>query len=83
MNAEKIALRDRIRARGEEIVDRMFHLAFKGKDEAVQCAALCDLFDGGRGRPAQPHDGDGEGGPITFNVITSSPLWRRLTSNWI
>lgn len=73
MNAEKIALRDRIRAREEEIVSHMFHLAFHGESESVQLGALHGLFDRGWGRPVQPHDGDGEGGPITFLVNTGVP----------
>jgi hypothetical protein len=73
MNTEKIALRDRIRLREKEIVDHMFYLAFHGESEAVQLGALHGLFDRGWGRPVQPHDGDGQGGPITFSIITGVP----------
>jgi hypothetical protein len=31
------------------------------------------LFDRGRGKPVQPHDGDGQGGRITFLVNTGVP----------
>ena len=51
----------------------MFYLAFQGESEAVQLGALHGLFDRGWGRPVQPHDGDGQGGPITFSIITGVP----------
>jgi hypothetical protein len=68
MNTEKIALRDRIRLREKEIVDHMFYLACHGESEAVQLGALHGLFDRGWGRPVQPHDGDGQGGPVNTGV---------------
>jgi hypothetical protein len=71
MNADKIALRDRVLGREEEMVTRLFHLAFHAESEAAQCAALRDLFDHAFGRPPQPCDGDGQGGPI--RVITRVP----------
>ena len=73
MNTEKIALRDRIRLREKEIVDHMFHLAFHGDSQAVQLGAMHGLLDRGWGRPVQPHDGDGQGGPMTLMVYTGVP----------
>ncbi len=37
---------------------------------AVAVAAIKELFDRGYGKAIQPHDGDGQGGPVMIKVVT-------------
>lgn len=41
-----------------------------GDGGAVAVAACRELLDRGYGKAPQPHDGDGEGGPVVVKVIT-------------
>src|SRR3984893_12791041 len=72
MNAEKIAFRDRFRAKEVELADNLIHLALHGKAEQIRLAATERCIDRGWDRPPQPHDGDGQGGPIALMVFTVS-----------
>src|ERR1700736_509063 len=71
MDAEKIAFRDRFRAKEVELADNLIHLALHGKTEQIRLAATERCIDRGWGRPPQPHDGDGQGGPMTLMVYRS------------
>ena len=68
MNAEKIAFRDRFRAKEVELADNLINLALHGKTEQIRLAATERCIDRGWGRPPQPHDGDRQGGPIALMV---------------
>ena len=39
--------------------------------ESARVAAANSLLDRGWGKPAQPHDGDGDGGPIVVSWLKS------------
>jgi hypothetical protein len=73
MNAEKIAFRDRFRAKEVELADNLINLALHGKTEQIRLAATERCIDRGWGRPPQPHDGDGQVGPMTLMVVTDVP----------
>ena len=74
MNAEKIAFRDRwFRAKEVELADNLINLALHGKTEQIRLAATERCIDRGWGRPPQPHDGDGQGSPMTLMVYTGVP----------
>ena len=73
MNAEKIAFRHRFRAKEVELADNLITLALHGKTEQIRLAATERCIDRGWGRPPQPHDGDGQGGPMTLMVYTGVP----------
>jgi hypothetical protein len=44
-----------------------------GKTENIRCAAIRDGLAYAWGRPPQPIDGDGAGGPIIIKIITQVP----------
>jgi hypothetical protein len=44
------------------------------KNDRDAISAINTLLDRGHGRAPQPHDGDGEGGPITIKIITQVPV---------
>jgi hypothetical protein len=73
MNADKLAFRDRFRAKEVELADNLINLALHGKTEQIRLAATERCIDRGWGRPSQPHDGDGQGGPIALMVFTGVP----------
>ena len=73
MNADKLAFRDRFRAKEVELADNLINLALHGKTEQIRLAATERCIDRGWGRPPQPHDGDGQGGPMTLMVYTGVP----------
>ena len=74
MNAEKIAFRDRFRGKEIELADNLINLALHGKTEQIRLAATERCIDRGWGRrPPQPHDSDGQGGPIALMVYTGVP----------
>ena len=43
-----------------------------GQSESARVSAAQVLLDRGWGKPAQPHDGDGEGGPVQLTVTWQS-----------
>ena len=73
MNADKLAFRDRFRAKEVELADNLINLALHGKTEQIRLAATERCIDRGWGRPPHPHDGDGQGGPTTLMVYTGVP----------
>jgi hypothetical protein len=40
--------------------------------QAARVSAANSILDRGWGKPAQPHDGDGEGGPVQLTVTWQS-----------
>jgi hypothetical protein len=67
---EKIELRDRIRARETDIVERLFHLAFHAQSEKAQVGSLRELLDRGWGRSFQPVTGADGLGPVMLQFCT-------------
>lgn len=51
----------------------LVHVATNGESEAARVSAASAILDRGYGKPPQPHDGDGQGGPIKLEVITGVP----------
>lgn len=47
-------------------VEALFAIAAGGQNEAARVSAASALLDRGWGKPVQPHDGDGDGGPIVI-----------------
>ncbi len=79
MNVEKLAFRDRFRAKEVELADNRINLALHGTTEQIRLAATERCIDRGWGRPPQPVDGDGAGGPVLIRVSTGVPTppdWR-------
>lgn len=73
MNADKLAFRDRFRAKEVELADSLINLALHGSTEQIRLAATERCIDRGWGRPPQPVDGDGQGGPVTIRITTRVP----------
>jgi hypothetical protein len=65
--------REKLRLAGGEMADELLRLGLHGKTENVRVAALRDGLAYAWGRPPQPHDGDGAGGPIIIKIITQVP----------
>ena len=65
---ELAGLREKIRGHGDELVDYLLDLARNAETENTRVAAIRELLDRGFGKPTQPVDGDGEGGPIHLTI---------------
>lgn len=50
----------------EMAIQSLAGIAQNGQSESARVAACGILLDRGWGKPVQPHDGDGEGGPIVM-----------------
>ena len=64
------ALRDLVQAKGPDLIERLMSMALADDTEPrvrVECIKV--LLDRGYGRPPQPVDGDGEGGPIQLQRV--------------
>lgn len=57
-------VRDLAREYTEVAIETLAQVAQVGESEAARVSAATALLDRGWGKPAQPLDGDGEGGPI-------------------
>lgn len=54
------------RAHTDMAIKTLAGVAQNGTSESAKVAAAEALLSRGWGKPAQPHDGDGEGGPIVM-----------------
>jgi hypothetical protein len=70
LNKVTIELKELARVHGPAGVEKLARLAAHSKNEMVCVAAIKELFDRGYGKAPQPHDGDGQGGPVVVKVIT-------------
>lgn len=61
-------VRDLARAHTEAALAVLVEIATGGESEAARVAAANSILDRGYGKPTQPIDGDGEGGPISNNI---------------
>ena len=57
-------VRDAAREHTEAAIQVLVDIALAGESEAARVAAANAILDRGYGKPTQPDDGDGEGGPI-------------------
>ncbi len=65
-------LRERIRERGEDLVEGLLAIALDTAESGKnRIAATRELLDRGYGKSPQPIDGDGEGGPIAHSIAVS------------
>jgi hypothetical protein len=62
-------IRSLARSYTEVAIQTLAAIAQNGKSEPAQVSAAQALLDRGWGKPAQPIDGDGEGGPIAIQAI--------------
>jgi len=66
-------IRSLARSYTEMAIQTLAGIAQNGEGESARVAAANALLDRGWGKPVQPHDGDGEGGPVQFVVMTGVP----------
>ena len=64
---ENAEVRELARKYTKEAIERLVHW-MKAEDPRASVVASNALLDRGWGKPSQPIDGDGEGGPIILNV---------------
>gem|GEM_PF-6389953 len=70
--AARLSLRERCQQNELEFVETLEHIARHSLNDNARISAISQLFDRGRGKAAQPHDGDGQGGAVTLMVYTST-----------
>lgn len=61
-------VRAAFRKTAEEVAPELKRIALKAENEATRVAAIKEIFDRAFGKASQPVDGDGEGGPVRFEV---------------
>jgi len=66
-------IRSLARSHTDTALAALASIARNGTSESARVAASVALLDRGWGKPTQPVDGDGEGGPVRFVVVTGVP----------
>ncbi len=66
-------IRSLARSHTDTAISALAGIAQNGQSESARVAAAVAILDRGWGKPAQPVDGDGEGGPMRFVVVTGVP----------
>ena len=66
-------IRSLARSHSETAISALAGIAQNGTSESARVAAAEALLNRGWGKPAQPVDGDGEGGPVQLTVT-----WKKL-----
>ena len=61
-------VRDAARAHTEVALEVLLTIARDGQSDAARVSAASAILDRGWGKPSQPVDGDGEGGPIAQSI---------------
>ncbi|MEG9529622.1 MAG: DUF5681 domain-containing protein [Hyphomicrobiales bacterium] len=64
-------VRDLAREYTEQALQVLVQIAIEGESEAARVAAANAILDRGYGKPSQPIDGDGEGGPIPTGMTVT------------
>ena len=64
-------VRDLAREYTEQALQVLVQIATEGESEAARVAAANAILDRGYGKPSQPIDGDGEGGPIPTGMTVT------------
>ncbi len=62
-------IRSLARSHTETAISALAGIAQNGQSESARVAASVAILDRGWGKPAQPVDGDGEGGAIKLEAI--------------
>ncbi len=62
-------IRELAREKTETAIQTLIQVCETGESEAARVAAANAILDRGWGKPTQPLDGDGEGGPIKVQAI--------------
>lgn len=57
-------IKELARAHGPEVVEGLVRLFREADSDTARIAAAKEILDRGYGKPTQPIDGDGEGGPV-------------------
>ena len=64
-------VRELARAMTSRAFEEIERMAFTGADDRIRLDAIKIILERGWGKPAQPIDGDGEGGPVQIdNTLT-------------
>jgi hypothetical protein len=69
-NKATVELRDIVRQYCPEAAVELARLSTEAISEQARVSAIKELFDRGYGKAPQPHDGDGQGGPVIIRVTT-------------
>ena len=69
LNHATADIRELARVHGPAVIQRLIELSHD-QSGSVAVAASRELLDRGYGKAPQPHDGDGQGGPVVLKVIT-------------
>lgn len=72
MSKSLTEIRSLARSYTEMAIQSLAGIAQNGESESARVAAINALLDRGWGKPAQPVDGDGEGGPVQLTVTWQS-----------
>lgn len=72
MSKSLTEIRSLARSYTEMAIQSLAGIAQNGESESARVAAINALLDRGWGKPAQPVDGDGEGGPVQLVVTWQS-----------
>ncbi|MGY2052401.1 DUF5681 domain-containing protein [Methylobacterium sp. JK268] len=62
-------VRDLAREHTETAIAVLVEIATEGESEAARVSAASAILDRGYGKPTQPVDGDGEGGPVSLTGL--------------
>lgn len=72
MSKSLTEIRSLARSHTETALSALAGIAQNGQSESARVAASVALLDRGWGKPSQPVDGDGEGGPVQLVVTWQS-----------
>ena len=70
MSKSLTEIRSLARSYTEMAIQSLAGIAQNGESESAKVAAANALLDRGWGKPSQPIDGDGEGGPVLQRIET-------------
>lgn len=68
MSKTPLDIRSLARNHTESAINTLAGISSNGKSEAARVSASIALLERGWGKPVQPHDGDGDGGPVQLVV---------------
>jgi hypothetical protein len=68
LNHATLEIKELVRQHCPAAAKELARLATDAMSEQARVAAIKELFDRGYGKAPQPHDGDGQGGPMKWIV---------------